>query len=90
MNVAPSLEPKRGAFFMPDINDDKLSVHVNVEITVDTLQAIVANAKRTAPKAANGTYHVDTADYVSAMISRFLMEKDFESYVMNIDNYEPG
>ena len=75
---------------MPDISDDKLSVHINVEITADALQAIVANAKRTAPKSANGTYHVDTADYVSVMISRFLAEKDFESYVMNIDNYAPG
>lgn len=75
---------------MPDIHDDKLSVHVNVEITADALQAIVANAKRTAPKGANGTYHVDTADYVSAMISRFLVEKDFDSYVMNIENYAPG
>jgi hypothetical protein len=75
---------------MPDINDEKLSVHVNVEITSNALQAIVANAKRTAPIAANGTFHVDTADYVSAMISRFLVEKDFESYVMNIDNYKTG
>lgn len=74
---------------MPDFNDDKLSVHINIEITADALQAIVANAKRTAPKTANGTYHVDTADYVGAMISQFLTEKDFDSYVMNIANYAP-
>ncbi len=72
---------------MPDTNNDKLNVHVNVEISPSALQAIVANAKHTAPKDANGTYHVDTSEYVSAMISRFLVEKDFDSFVMNIDNY---
>ena len=72
---------------MPEYSNDKLTVHVNVEISPSALQAIVANAKHTAPKDANGTYHVDTAEYVSAMINRFLVEKDFDSYVMNIDNY---
>jgi ribosome maturation factor RimP len=72
---------------MPEINSEKLNVHVNVEISPTALQAIVANAKQTAPKDANGTYHIDTAEYVSAMISRFLDEKDFDSFVLNIENY---
>lgn len=75
---------------MPDMNSDKLSINVNIEITVDALQAIVANAKFMAPKDADGTYHVDTADFVSSMISRFLEEKDFDSFVMNIENYTLG
>lgn len=72
---------------MPEINNEKLNVHVNVEISPTALQAIVANAKHTAPKDENGTYHIDTAEYVSVMVSRFLVEKDFDSFVMNIENY---
>jgi mannitol-specific phosphotransferase system IIBC component len=67
--------------------DDKLSVHVNVQITAATLQSIVSNAKRIATRDANGSYRIDTADQVSIMITRFLDEKDFETYVKDIDNY---
>lgn len=72
---------------MPDMDSDKLSVHVNVEISAAALQAVVANAKRTASSDANGTYRIDTAEYLSDMISRFLAEKDFDSFVMDIANY---
>jgi hypothetical protein len=75
---------------MSEPRNDKLSVHVNVEISAVALQAIVANAKLIAPKDANGNYHVDTADHVSAMISRFLAERDFDSFVMDVDNYSSG
>ncbi|MGD9368839.1 MAG: hypothetical protein PVH87_24260 [Desulfobacteraceae bacterium] len=75
---------------MSEPTNDKLIVQVNVEITAVALQSIVANAKLTAPKDANGNYHVDTADYVSAMISRFLAERDFDSFVMDADNYPSG
>ncbi|MFO8085521.1 MAG: hypothetical protein R6U27_14525 [Desulfobacterales bacterium] len=64
-----------------------IKVHANVEITVASLQAIVENAKAIAGKNEKGVYRVDTADKVAEMISRFLLEKDFESYVSNIDNY---
>lgn len=67
--------------------DDKLSVHVNVQITASALQSIVSNAKQVATRDANGAYRVDTADQVSIMITRFLDEKDFETYVKDIDNY---
>ena len=73
---------------MNDSTKDKLSVHVNVHITASALQAIVANAKHVAARDANGSYRIDTADQVSEMISRFLDEKDFESYAKNIDNYK--
>ena len=72
---------------MTDIHSDKLSVHVNIQISANALQAIVANAKRTATKGPDGTYRVDTADYVGTMVSRFLEEKDFDGYVMDINNY---
>jgi len=65
-----------------------LSVHINIKISATALQAIVANAKRTAPKSPDGTYRVDTADYVGNMVSRFLAERDFENFVMNIDNFD--
>lgn len=67
---------------------DKLSVHVNVHITASALQSIVSNAKNIAIRDANGSYRIDTADQVSEMITRFLDEKDFESYAKNVDNYK--
>ena len=73
---------------MNQSTDDKLSVHVNVHITAATLQSIVSNAKQVATQDANGAYRIDTADQVSLMITRFLDEKDFETYVKDIDNYK--
>ena len=73
---------------MPQTNQDMLRVNINVQISADALQAIVANAKMLAGKGTNGSYHVDTADQVSEMISRFLAEKDFDGYVNNIANYQ--
>ncbi|MGD8371797.1 MAG: hypothetical protein PVG64_01175 [Syntrophobacterales bacterium] len=55
-------------------------VRANVEITPDSLEAIVANAKKLSRK--------DTADLVAEMISYFLLENDFEAYVKNSDNYK--
>ena len=66
---------------------DMITVHVNVEITAASLQAIVENAKQIAGRDEKGVYRVDTADKVSEMISRFLQDKDFESFVQNIENY---
>lgn len=66
---------------------DKLTIHVNVQISASALQTVVANAKRVAPRDGSGALRVDTADWVSQMISRFLEEKDFESYVKDSANY---
>jgi len=74
---------------MSNTSNDKLAVHINVEISAAALQAIVANAKRMAAKDADGICKVDTADQVSIMISRFLDEKDFDNYVLDLDNYTP-
>ncbi len=66
---------------------DTIAVHVNVNITTASLQAIVENAKRIVGRDNKGVYRVDTADMVSKMISRFLLENDFESFAKNIDYY---
>ena len=66
---------------------DTITVNANIEITVESLQAIVSNAKAIASQNGENPTRVDTADKVSEMISRFLHEKDFESYAANIENY---
>ena len=75
---------------MPTSNSDKLTIHVNVEISAAALQAIVANAKRIAAKDAEGICRIDTADQVSLIISRFLDEKDFDHFVLDVSNYPSG
>jgi len=74
---------------MPNTRSDKLIVHVNVEISAAALQAIVANAKHLAAKDSEGICRVDTADQLSIMISRFLDERDFDNFVLDLNNYTP-
>jgi hypothetical protein len=71
---------------MPE-KKDTVMVRANVEMTAASLKAIVENAKKVAGPDEKGVYRVDTADKVSEMISRFLLESDFESFVKNVDNY---
>jgi hypothetical protein len=59
---------------------DTILVHANVEMTTASLEAIVTNAKKLSRR--------DTADLVGEMISQFLLGKDFEAYVNNLDNYK--
>lgn len=66
---------------------DTIVVRANVEMTTASLQAIVENAKRAAGPDERGVYRVDTADKVSEMISKFLLENNFEGFVSNIENY---
>ncbi len=66
---------------------EMIDVNVIVAMPVDALQAIVANAKALSPPDDKGHYHIDTADKVGEMISKFLVAKDFASYAANIDNY---
>ena len=72
------------------MNESKetIRVNVNVEITPASLQAIVENAKIIAGKDQRGVYRVDTADKVSEIITKFLLEKDFESFALDIDNFK--
>ena len=66
---------------------ETILVRVNVELVTEALQAIVRIAKEITGPDERGIYRVDTADKVGEMISKFLLEKDFESYVQEIDNY---
>ena len=60
---------------------DTIQVHVNVEMTTGALQAIVENAKRISGKNEKGYYQIDTAEKVSEMVSRYLLETDFETFI---------
>jgi len=61
-----------------------VNVHVNIEISAASLQAVVANAKRMA--GADGRVG-HRADALAALISRFLQEKDFLAFARDMDNY---
>ena len=74
---------------MPTPSDDRLTIHVNIQISASALQAIVANAKKVTPRDGGGSLRVDTADWVSRMISKFLEEKDFETFVKDSSKYMP-
>lgn len=71
---------------MPNSNN-LISVHANIDITTDALQMIVAMSKQITGRDEKGVYRVDTAEKVSEMITKFLDENDFESYVSKIENY---
>lgn len=64
-----------------------LRVNAHVDMTAASLEAIVKNAKGLQGPDENGIYRVDTAGKVSEMISRFLLEMNFEGYVKDIKNY---
>ena len=66
---------------------DTIEVRINVKITTTSLETIVENAKKIAGRNEKGHYRVDTAGKVSRMISRFLLENDFEGFVSDIKNY---
>ncbi len=62
-------------------------VRANVELVTDALKVVVRIAKEIEGPDEKGLYRVDTAGKVGEMISKFLLEKDFEGYVREIDNY---
>lgn len=72
---------------MDQSNNNTLAVNVVIELTPEALQAIVENAKRLAGRNEKGHYTVDTADKVGEMISRFLAENNFDSFVNDPENY---
>ena len=66
---------------------DMITVRVNVDIPTDALKTIVQIAKQIVGPDEKGHFRVDTADKVGEMISRFLLENEFEQYVGNPENY---
>jgi len=68
-------------------NSPMVRVHVNIELSAASLQAVVANSKKQAGTDDKGRYRVDTADALAALISAFLQEKNFEAFARDADNY---
>ena len=68
---------------------DTIEIHTNVIMTTESLKAIVDNMKRVSGKNEKGHYKVDTAEAVGQMISRFLLEKDFEAFTREESHYPP-
>jgi hypothetical protein len=68
---------------MPDTND-LITVSVNVDITLASLQAVVENAKHSTGPDEKGIYRVDTAAWLGKVISHFLDQHDFETYAKNL------
>lgn len=66
---------------------ETLLVNVNVEIPASALAAIVAHAKAAVGRDEKGHFRVDTAAKVGEMITKFLFERDFESYALDSDNF---
>jgi len=62
-------------------------VHVNIEISPAVLKTVVANAKKKTGANERGRFRVDTADVLAALISHFLVEKDFEAFAEDTANY---
>jgi hypothetical protein len=68
---------------------DTIEIQTNVIMTTESLKAIVQNTKKLVQPDEKGQYKVDTADAVGKMISRFLLENDFETFVKDEGNYPP-
>jgi hypothetical protein len=69
-------------------NDDHVVINVNLAIPGRVLERIVQTAKSLKGPNARGHYRIDTADLVSHLISRFLLEGGFADYVAESRNYE--
>jgi hypothetical protein len=68
---------------------DTIEVRANVIMTTASLKAIVENMKKMAGQDEKGHVKVDTADAVNKMISRFLLERDFEAFARDENSYPP-
>ncbi|MBU4316082.1 MAG: hypothetical protein KKF30_02270 [Proteobacteria bacterium] len=62
-------------------------INTNIEISGQALETIVDTAKKITGRNSKGYYRIDSADLVSRMISRFLVDNDFESYVQDSSKY---
>ena len=68
---------------------DTIEIHTNVIMTTESLKSIVENMKRVSGKNEKGHYKIDTAEAVGQMISRFLLENDFEAFTKDESHYPP-
>jgi len=66
---------------------DMVRVNVTIDISGETLQTIVQTAKAITGRNEKGHYRIDTADLLEDLLSRFIAEKSFETYVTDRRNY---
>lgn len=66
---------------------DMVRVNVTIDISGETLQTIVQTAKNIVGRNEKGHYRIDTADLVEDLLSRFIAERGFDSYVGDRGNY---
>lgn len=63
-------------------------INAQIELSIHALETIVETAKQLTGRNDKGHYHVETADVVNRLISLFLAEKDFDSFVADGSRYE--
>lgn len=63
---------------------DTVTVHARISLSAETLAAVVKHSKRCAREQGGKP---DPAETLNQMLTRFLSEKDFESYVEDPENY---
>ena len=64
-----------------------IRVNVNIEISGATLQKIVQTAKDIVGRNDKGHYRIDTAELLEDLLSTFIEEKGFETYIEDRENY---
>ena len=68
--------------------NDMVVINANIEMSGATLQKIVQTAKELKGPDKKGYFRIDTADLVSVLISRFLVDQGFDTYVADRRHYE--
>lgn len=63
---------------------EMITVNAKVEITAETIEVIVKHAKEISKAQGKGAF-LDPADMVGMLISSFLEDNDFASYVKEIE-----
>jgi len=66
---------------------EMITINARIDISADSLQTIVANAKKISGTDEKGIYRIDTAEKVNELISDFLEKNGFDEYIRNLDNY---
>jgi hypothetical protein len=66
---------------------EMITINARIDIAADSLQTIVANAKKISGSDKKGIYRIDTAEKVNELISDFLENNGFDEYIRNLGNY---
>ena len=66
---------------------DMVRVNVTIDISGETLQRIVQTAKAIVGRTEKGHYRIDTADLLEDLLTRFIAERGFDTYVADRGNY---